>query len=62
MSLSTTDALKCAIADLISVKLCLLDATDTNVNEEMEQIEGIKHYLESKLAMLEEEEEQEDGD
>lgn len=62
MSLSTTDALKCAIADLINAKLCLLDAMSANVGGEMEQIEGITHYLESKLAMLEEEEEQEDGD
>ena len=52
MSLSTTDALKSAISNLADVKLCLLDATEANVNEEIEQIESIKHYLESKLVML----------
>ena len=61
MSLSTTDALKCAISDLANANLCLLDATSANVGEEMEQIESIKYYLESKLAILEKEE-VEDGD
>jgi hypothetical protein len=56
MSLSTTDALKSAISNLADAKLCLLDATDANVGEEMEQIESIAHYLESKLAMLDKEE------
>lgn len=58
MSLSTKDALNSAIADLSNAKLCLLDATDTNVGEEMEQIESITHYLESKLAMLDNKEEE----
>jgi len=58
MSLSTMDALKSAISNLADVKLCLLDATDVNVGEEMEQIESITHYLESKLAMLGKEEEE----
>lgn len=57
MSLSTTDALNSAIADLVNAKLCLLDATAANVGEEMEQIESVTHYLESKLAMLDKEEE-----
>ena len=52
MSLSTMDALNGAIADLVNAKLCLLDATDANVGEEMEQIESVTHYLESKLEML----------
>lgn len=52
MSLSTTDALKSAISSLADVKLCLLDAIDINVSEEMEQVESITHYLESKLAAL----------
>lgn len=58
MSLSTTDALNSAIADLVNAKLCLLDATDVNVSEEMEQIESATHYLESKLAILRGEEEE----
>lgn len=57
MSLSTTDALKSAIADLVNAKLCLLDATVANIGEEMEQIESVTHCLESKLAMLDKEEE-----
>ena len=52
MSLSTTDALNSAIADLVNAKLCLLDATEANVTEEMEQIESVTHYLEDKLAQL----------
>ena len=56
MSLSTTDALKSAISELVNAKLCLLDATDANVSEEMEQIESITHQLESKLVMLDKEE------
>lgn len=52
MSLSTTDALNSAIADLINAKLCLLDATEANVSEEVEQIERITHYLEDKLVRL----------
>jgi hypothetical protein len=50
MSLSTTDALNSAIADLVNARLCLLDATEANVREEMEQIESITHYLEDKLV------------
>ena len=57
MSLSTMDALNSAIADLVNAKLCLLDATDANIGEEMEQIESVTHYLESKLAALSKEEE-----
>lgn len=52
MSLSTTDALKSAIAYLEDIKLCLLDATEANIREELEQIESIKHYLEDKLVEL----------
>lgn len=52
MSLSTMDALNEAIADLVNAKLCLLDVTDANVGEEMEQIESVTHYLGSKLEML----------
>ena len=59
MSLSTTEALNSAIADLVNAKLCLLDATAANVGEAMEQIESVTHYLESKLAMLDKEEENE---
>lgn len=58
MSLSTKDALNSAIADLVNAKLCLLDATDANVSEEMEQIESVTHYLESKLEMLSKKEEE----
>lgn len=49
MSLSTHDAINSAIADLINAKLCLLDATDVNVREEVETIESVTHYLEDKL-------------
>lgn len=52
MSLSTKDALNSAIADLVNAKLCLLDATEANVREELEQIESVTHYLESKLVQL----------
>ena len=52
MSLSTTDALNSAIADLANAKLCLLDATEANIREEVEQIESITHYLEDKLVQL----------
>lgn len=52
MSLSTTDALNSAIADLVNARLCLLDATETNVREEVEQIESITHYLEDKLVKM----------
>lgn len=52
MSLSTTDALNNAIADLVNAKLCLLDATEANVREELEQIESITHYLEDKLVKI----------
>lgn len=52
MSLSTKDALNSAIADLVNAKLCLLDATEVNVIEELEQIESVTHYLESKLVQL----------
>lgn len=57
MSLSTTEALNSAIADLVNAKLCLLDATDANIGEELEQIESITHNLESKLVTLSKEEE-----
>ena len=50
MSLSTTDALKSAIAYLEDIKLCLLDATEANIREELEQIESITHYLEDELV------------
>lgn len=52
MSLSTINALNSAIAYLVNAKLCLLDVTDANVGEEMEQIESITHYLESKLVVI----------
>lgn len=52
MSLSTVDALNSAIADLANAKLCLLDATEVNIRDELEQIESIMHYLEDKLAGL----------
>jgi len=52
MSLSTRDALNSAIADLVNAKLCLLDATEANVREEVEQIESTTHYLEDKLVKL----------
>ena len=52
MSLSTIDALNGAIADLVNAKLCLLDATEANVREEVEQIESVTHYLEDKLVRL----------
>ena len=52
MSLSTKDALNSAIADLVNAKLCLLDATEVNIREELEQIESVTHYLESKLVQL----------
>ena len=52
MSLSTRDALNSAIADLVNAKLCLLDATEANIREEVEQIESITHYLEGKLVQL----------
>lgn len=52
MSLSTINALNSAIAHLVNAKLCLLDATDANVGEEIEQIESITHYLESKLVVI----------
>lgn len=49
MSLNTFEAINSAIADLVNAKLCLIDATDVNVREEVEQIESVTHYLESKL-------------
>lgn len=52
MSLSTINALNSAITYLVNAKLCLLDATDANVGEEIEQIESITHYLESKLVVI----------
>ena len=52
MSLSTINALNSAIAYLVNAKLCLLDVTDANVGEEIEQIESITHYLESKLVVI----------
>ena len=52
MSLSTTDALNSAIADLVNAKLCLLDATEANISYELEQIESITHYLEDKLVIF----------
>ena len=52
MSLSTRDALKSAIADLANAKLCLVDATEVNVIDELEHIESITHYLEDKLVRL----------
>lgn len=52
MSLSTTDALNSAIADLVNARLCLLDATEANVKEEVEQIESVTHYLEDKLVKM----------
>lgn len=54
MSLSTKDALNSAIADLANARLCLLDATEANVREELEQINSIAHYLESKLEKMKE--------
>ena len=52
MSLSTINALNSAIAYLVNAKLCLLDSANANVEEEIEQIESITHYLESKLVIL----------
>ena len=52
MSLSTTDALNSAISYLTDIKLCLLDATEVNISDELEQIESITHYLEDKLVEL----------
>ena len=52
MSLSTTYALNSAIADLVNAKLCLLDATEANISDELEQIESITHNLEDKLVKL----------
>lgn len=55
MSLSTRDALNSAIADLVNAKLCLFDAMEANVREEIEQIESIAHYLEDKLVKYDDE-------
>lgn len=55
MSLSTMDALNGAISDLVNAKLCLLDVTEVNIRDELEQIESITHYLEDKLVKLGEE-------
>lgn len=52
MSLSTKDALNSAIADLVNAKLCLLDATEANIGDELEQIESVTHDLEDKLVKL----------
>lgn len=52
MSLSTKDALNGAISDLVNAKLCLLDATEVNISDEVEQIESITHYLEDKLLEI----------
>lgn len=56
MSLSTNDALNSAIADLVNAKLCLVDATEVNIRDELEQIESITHSLEDKLDKLGDEE------
>lgn len=55
MSLSTMDALNSAIADLVNIKLTLLDATEVNIRDELEQIESITHSLEDKWVKLGEE-------
>lgn len=54
MSLSSTEAVVSAISDLENAKLCLIDAlldTGLNITEELEQIESINNYLQSKLEM-----------
>jgi hypothetical protein len=54
MSLSTTEAVISAISDLENAKLCLIDAlldTGLNIAEELEQIESITNYLQSKLEI-----------
>lgn len=53
MSLSTTDALSSAIADLENAKLCLYDAIpEANIREEMEQIGSIIRHLDNELVKL----------
>lgn len=54
MSLSSTEAVISAISDLENAKLCLTDAlldTGLNIAEELEQIESITNYLQSKLEI-----------
>lgn len=54
MSLSSTEAVSSAISDLENAKLCLIDAlldTGLNIAEELEQIESITNYLQSKLEI-----------
>ena len=52
MSLSTEQAINCAISDLENAELCLMDALiDVNLQQEIEQMASVRHYLESKLEM-----------
>lgn len=54
MSLSSTEAVASAISDLENAKLCLIDAlldTGLNIAEELEQVESITNYLQSKLVI-----------
>lgn len=63
MSLSSTKAVISAISDLENAKLCLIDAlldTGLNIAEELEQIESITNYLQSKLEIKLEKEKNEE--
>lgn len=54
MSLSSTEAVSGAIENLEDARLCLIDAlldTELNIAEELEQIESITNYLQSKLEI-----------
>lgn len=54
MSLSSTEAVNCAIENLECARLCLIDAlldTGLNIAEELEQVESTTNYLKSKLEI-----------
>lgn len=52
MSLSTEEAINSAISDLENAERCLFDALgDVNLQQEIEQMASIRHYLESKLEI-----------